>query len=130
MYIYFFSRRNIDVKRFTFNALFITVLLTRVPGFSFLHSLCRYFPYKDDSNHKLVKAIGNVTRGLEVTIQFAVKPEFREGESNVFHATAFFFLVGTHDDVCHSFPSEGNTSVPTPAALHDQRPRESHSRAH
>uniref|UniRef100_A0AAQ4QH23 VWFA domain-containing protein n=1 Tax=Gasterosteus aculeatus aculeatus TaxID=481459 RepID=A0AAQ4QH23_GASAC len=37
-----------------------------------------YFPYKDDSNHKLVKAIGNVTRGLEVTIQFAVKPEFRE----------------------------------------------------
>ncbi|KAM9335509.1 circularly permutated Ras protein 1 [Symphorus nematophorus] len=37
-----------------------------------------YFPYEDESNHKLVKDIGNVTRGLEITMQFAVKPEFMD----------------------------------------------------
>uniref|UniRef100_A0A671VD88 VWFA domain-containing protein n=1 Tax=Sparus aurata TaxID=8175 RepID=A0A671VD88_SPAAU len=35
-----------------------------------------YFPYEDENNHKLVRTIGNVTKGLELTIQFAVKPEF------------------------------------------------------
>ncbi|KAJ8262605.1 hypothetical protein GJAV_G00168280 [Gymnothorax javanicus] len=34
-----------------------------------------YFPYEDDSNHKLVREIGNVTDGAEVTFQFAVRPE-------------------------------------------------------
>ncbi|XP_068444388.1 circularly permutated Ras protein 1 [Clinocottus analis] len=37
-----------------------------------------YFPYEDENNHKLVRVIGNVTKGLEITIQFAVKPEFTE----------------------------------------------------
>ncbi|XP_073330514.1 circularly permutated Ras protein 1 [Pagrus major] len=35
-----------------------------------------YFPYEDENNHKLVREIGNVTKGLELSIQFAVKPEF------------------------------------------------------
>ncbi|XP_044038845.1 circularly permutated Ras protein 1 [Siniperca chuatsi] len=38
-----------------------------------------YFPYEDENNHKVVRKIGNVTKGLEITIQFAVKPEFMEG---------------------------------------------------
>uniref|UniRef100_A0A3Q4HYU7 Uncharacterized LOC102776814 n=1 Tax=Neolamprologus brichardi TaxID=32507 RepID=A0A3Q4HYU7_NEOBR len=33
-----------------------------------------YFPYEDENNHKLVREIGNVTKGLEITFQFAVKP--------------------------------------------------------
>uniref|UniRef100_UPI0037E71EC9 circularly permutated Ras protein 1 n=1 Tax=Semicossyphus pulcher TaxID=241346 RepID=UPI0037E71EC9 len=37
-----------------------------------------YFPYEDEKHHKLVTEIGNVTKGLEITIQFAVKPEFME----------------------------------------------------
>ncbi|XP_031706990.1 circularly permutated Ras protein 1 isoform X2 [Anarrhichthys ocellatus] len=37
-----------------------------------------YFPYEDENNHKLVREIGNVTKGLEITMQFAVKPEFME----------------------------------------------------
>lgn len=37
-----------------------------------------YFPYNDKNNHTLVREIGNVTKGLEITIQFAVKPEFME----------------------------------------------------
>ncbi|XP_034412656.1 uncharacterized protein LOC117747493 isoform X2 [Cyclopterus lumpus] len=37
-----------------------------------------YFPYEDENNHTLVREIGNVTKGLEITIQFAVKPEFTE----------------------------------------------------
>ncbi|XP_039677508.1 circularly permutated Ras protein 1 isoform X1 [Perca fluviatilis] len=37
-----------------------------------------YFPFEDGNNHKLVREIGNVTKGLEITIQFAVKPEFTE----------------------------------------------------
>ncbi|KAM7366532.1 hypothetical protein PAMP_015967 [Pampus punctatissimus] len=37
-----------------------------------------YFPYVDENNHKLVRDIGNVTKGLEITFQFAVKPEFNE----------------------------------------------------
>ncbi|XP_041635788.1 circularly permutated Ras protein 1 [Cheilinus undulatus] len=36
------------------------------------------FPYEDEKNHKLVRDIGNVTKGLEMTFQFAVKPEFIE----------------------------------------------------
>uniref|UniRef100_A0A3B3CZH9 Si:dkey-9k7.3 n=1 Tax=Oryzias melastigma TaxID=30732 RepID=A0A3B3CZH9_ORYME len=40
-------------------------------------SICRYFPYEDENNHKLVREIGNVTRGTEITFQFAVKPEFK-----------------------------------------------------
>ncbi|XP_069028282.1 circularly permutated Ras protein 1 [Embiotoca jacksoni] len=39
-----------------------------------------YFPYEDENNHKLVREIGNVTEGMEVTFQFAVKPDF----TNVF----------------------------------------------
>uniref|UniRef100_A0A3P9I4N9 VWFA domain-containing protein n=1 Tax=Oryzias latipes TaxID=8090 RepID=A0A3P9I4N9_ORYLA len=42
-----------------------------------------YFPYEDENNHKLVREIGNVTRGMEITFQFAVKPESKEGK-NVF----------------------------------------------
>ncbi|KAJ8392177.1 hypothetical protein AAFF_G00077450 [Aldrovandia affinis] len=34
-----------------------------------------YFPYEDESAHKLVREIGNVTEGAEITFQFAVKPE-------------------------------------------------------
>ncbi|KAK2862829.1 hypothetical protein Q5P01_002362 [Channa striata] len=37
-----------------------------------------YFPYEDENNHKLVREIGNVTKGLEITFQFSVKPEFTE----------------------------------------------------
>ncbi|XP_028263130.1 circularly permutated Ras protein 1 [Parambassis ranga] len=37
-----------------------------------------YFPYEDEHNHKLVREIGNVTKGLEITFQFAVKPDFVE----------------------------------------------------
>uniref|UniRef100_A0A3B4FJ08 Circularly permutated Ras protein 1-like n=1 Tax=Pundamilia nyererei TaxID=303518 RepID=A0A3B4FJ08_9CICH len=37
-----------------------------------------YFPYEDENNHKLVREIGNVTKGLEITFQFAVKPDFME----------------------------------------------------
>ncbi|KAM9425431.1 circularly permutated Ras protein 1 isoform 2-T3 [Pholidichthys leucotaenia] len=37
-----------------------------------------YFPYEDENNHKLVKEIGNVTKGMEITFQFAVKPDFME----------------------------------------------------
>ncbi|XP_029310768.1 LOW QUALITY PROTEIN: circularly permutated Ras protein 1-like [Cottoperca gobio] len=37
-----------------------------------------YFPYEDENNHKLVREIGSVTKGLEITFQFAVKPEFVE----------------------------------------------------
>ncbi|KAI1888364.1 hypothetical protein AGOR_G00184240 [Albula goreensis] len=34
-----------------------------------------YFPYEDESAHKLVREIGNVTDGAEITFQFAVKPD-------------------------------------------------------
>ncbi|KAL4630227.1 circularly permutated Ras protein 1-like [Arapaima gigas] len=34
-----------------------------------------YFPYEDEMAHKLVRKLGNVTEGAEVTFQFAVKPE-------------------------------------------------------
>ncbi|KAG5260954.1 hypothetical protein AALO_G00298360 [Alosa alosa] len=34
-----------------------------------------YFPFEDDDAHKLVREIGNVTEGLEITFQFAVKPD-------------------------------------------------------
>ncbi|KAJ8382151.1 hypothetical protein SKAU_G00029290 [Synaphobranchus kaupii] len=34
-----------------------------------------YFPYEDDSAHKLVREIGNVTEDVEITFQFAVKPD-------------------------------------------------------
>ncbi|XP_026209156.1 circularly permutated Ras protein 1 [Anabas testudineus] len=37
-----------------------------------------YFPYEDESNHKLLREIGNVTKGVEITFQFSVKPEFTE----------------------------------------------------
>ncbi|XP_054916872.1 circularly permutated Ras protein 1-like [Poeciliopsis prolifica] len=37
-----------------------------------------YFPYEDENNHKLVREIGNVTKGLEITFQFAVKPDYME----------------------------------------------------
>ncbi|XP_012732057.2 circularly permutated Ras protein 1 isoform X2 [Fundulus heteroclitus] len=37
-----------------------------------------YFPYEDEHNHKLVREIGNVTKGLEITFEFAVKPDYVE----------------------------------------------------
>ncbi|KAK5848195.1 hypothetical protein PBY51_005829 [Eleginops maclovinus] len=37
-----------------------------------------YFPFEEEHNHTLVRQIGNVTKGLEITFQFAVKPEFME----------------------------------------------------
>ncbi|XP_013866046.1 circularly permutated Ras protein 1 [Austrofundulus limnaeus] len=37
-----------------------------------------YFPFEEENNHTLVKEIGNVTKGLEITFQFAVKPDFKE----------------------------------------------------
>uniref|UniRef100_A0A3Q2ZK49 Circularly permutated Ras protein 1-like n=1 Tax=Kryptolebias marmoratus TaxID=37003 RepID=A0A3Q2ZK49_KRYMA len=42
-----------------------------------------YFPFEDENNHKLVREIGNVTKGLEITFEFAVKPDFREGKSSL-----------------------------------------------
>lgn len=48
---------------------------------SILFSLFRYFPYEDESNHKLLREIGNVTKGVEITFQFSVKPEFTEGKA-------------------------------------------------
>lgn len=41
---------------------------------------CRYFPFEEENNHTLVKEIGNVTKGLEITFQFAVKPDFKESK--------------------------------------------------
>lgn len=41
---------------------------------------CRYFPYEDETNHKLVREVGNVTTGLEITFQFAVKPKYIDGK--------------------------------------------------
>ncbi|XP_029943934.1 circularly permutated Ras protein 1 [Salarias fasciatus] len=35
-----------------------------------------YFPYEDQDSHRLEREIGNVTSGLEITFQFAVKPQF------------------------------------------------------
>ncbi|XP_075884180.1 circularly permutated Ras protein 1 isoform X2 [Nelusetta ayraudi] len=35
-----------------------------------------YFPYEDENNHKVTTDIGNVTKGLEITFQFAVKSNF------------------------------------------------------
>lgn len=37
-----------------------------------------YFPYEEENDHKLVKEIGNVMEGQEITFQFAIKPEFNE----------------------------------------------------
>ncbi|XP_029382395.1 circularly permutated Ras protein 1 [Echeneis naucrates] len=37
-----------------------------------------YFPYENKNDHKMVREIGNVTKGLEITFEFAVKPEFME----------------------------------------------------
>ncbi|XP_061565884.1 circularly permutated Ras protein 1 [Cololabis saira] len=37
-----------------------------------------YFPYEEENRHKLTRQIGNVTKGLEITVQFAVKPEFMD----------------------------------------------------
>lgn len=34
----------------------------------------RYYPFEED-NHRLVREIGNVTSGVEITFQFAVKPD-------------------------------------------------------
>ncbi|XP_031440669.1 circularly permutated Ras protein 1 isoform X2 [Clupea harengus] len=34
-----------------------------------------YFPFEDDEAHKLLREIGNVTEGFEITFQFAVKPD-------------------------------------------------------
>ncbi|XP_035531504.1 circularly permutated Ras protein 1 [Morone saxatilis] len=37
-----------------------------------------YFPYEDENNHKVVREIGNVTKDLEITFQFAVKPQYMD----------------------------------------------------
>ncbi|XP_029023449.1 circularly permutated Ras protein 1 [Betta splendens] len=37
-----------------------------------------YFPYEDENNHKLIREIGNVTKGVEITFQFSIKPEFTQ----------------------------------------------------
>ena len=47
---------------------------------NFFFSSSRYFPYEDESNHKLIREIGNVTTGLEITFQFAVKPKYIGGK--------------------------------------------------
>ncbi|KAL1022359.1 hypothetical protein UPYG_G00025650 [Umbra pygmaea] len=39
-----------------------------------------YFPYEDECNHRLVREIGNVTEAVEITFQFACKPENVESE--------------------------------------------------
>lgn len=44
-------------------------------------SLFRYFPYEEENDHKLVKEIGNVMEGQEITFQFAIKPEFNESKT-------------------------------------------------
>uniref|UniRef100_A0A665VRT7 Uncharacterized protein n=1 Tax=Echeneis naucrates TaxID=173247 RepID=A0A665VRT7_ECHNA len=41
-----------------------------------------YFPYENKNDHKMVREIGNVTKGLEITFEFAVKPEFMEGKTD------------------------------------------------
>lgn len=40
----------------------------------------RYFPYELEDDHKLVREIGNVTSGLEITFQFAVKSKYMNGK--------------------------------------------------
>ncbi|XP_047448203.1 circularly permutated Ras protein 1 [Mugil cephalus] len=37
-----------------------------------------YFPYEEENNHKLLRDIGNVTKGMELTFQFAVKPDYMQ----------------------------------------------------
>uniref|UniRef100_A0A4W5KLD4 Uncharacterized protein n=1 Tax=Hucho hucho TaxID=62062 RepID=A0A4W5KLD4_9TELE len=34
-----------------------------------------YFPYEEEFNHRLVRDIGNVTKAVEITFQFACKPD-------------------------------------------------------
>ncbi|XP_022616895.1 circularly permutated Ras protein 1-like [Seriola dumerili] len=53
------------------------VLATSVTA-TLLASDGMFFPYEDENNHKLVREIGNVTKGLEITFEFAVKPEFMQ----------------------------------------------------
>ncbi len=60
---------------------FLPVILSSFMVIAIVSSLCRYFPYEAENNHKLVREIGNVTKGLEITVQFAVKPEFMEGKA-------------------------------------------------
>ncbi|XP_030018699.1 circularly permutated Ras protein 1-like [Sphaeramia orbicularis] len=36
------------------------------------------FPFEEENGHKLVRDIGNVTEGLEITFQFDVKPQYLE----------------------------------------------------
>lgn len=62
----------------------------------FFLCLFRYFPYEDENQHKLVRDIGNVTKGLEITFQFAVKPQFMDGKAVVFVPTesALWYPVG------------------------------------
>lgn len=42
----------------------------------------RYFPYEED-DHRLVREIGNVTDKVEITFQFAVKPEKVESKHKI-----------------------------------------------
>ncbi|XP_063043442.1 circularly permutated Ras protein 1 isoform X2 [Engraulis encrasicolus] len=56
------------------SALADNVLATRVMA-TLLAPDGVYFPYEDDQAHKLLRDIGNVTDGLEITFQFAVKPD-------------------------------------------------------
>lgn len=44
----------------------------------------RYFPYEED-NHRLVREIGNVTDGVEITFQFAVRPEKVESKQKIYN---------------------------------------------
>lgn len=62
----------------------------------FFLCLFRYFPYEDENHHKLVRDIGNVTKGLEITFQFAVKPQFMDGKAVVFVPTesALWYSIG------------------------------------
>ncbi|CDR00693.1 unnamed protein product, partial [Oncorhynchus mykiss] len=39
-----------------------------------------YFPYEEECSHRLVREIGNVTEAVEITFQFACKPDSVESE--------------------------------------------------
>lgn len=81
-------------------------------------SICRYFPYEDENNHKLVREIGNVTRGTEITFQFAVKPEFEDGK-NVLQTLQFHQIDHINQLLSMSASSspEEDSSVPNTAEL-------------
>uniref|UniRef100_A0A8C9R254 Si:dkey-9k7.3 n=1 Tax=Scleropages formosus TaxID=113540 RepID=A0A8C9R254_SCLFO len=83
-----------------------------------------YFPYEDEVAHKLVRKLGNVTEGAEVTFQFAVKPENVESESQTlllfshhYHTTIIAHMLPfqlTDPCSCRKYVSEHSCHTSSP----------------